>query len=65
VQTKQVVPLSELAEIVLQRSGAEMVDAELLRIGRMLVYSIRVIDQAERLSIQYYYARSGRFIGSQ
>lgn len=65
VQTHQAMPLSELSEIVHQRSGAEMVDAELLKVGQILVYAIKVIDQAERLSVQYYYARSGRYIGSE
>ncbi len=65
VQTHQALPLSELTEIVHQRSGAEMVDAELLKVGQILVYAIKVIDQAERLSVQYYYARSGRYIGSE
>jgi hypothetical protein len=65
VQTHRALPLSELAEIVQQRSGAEMVDAELLRVGQMLIYAIKVIDEAERLSVQYYYASSGRYIGSE
>ncbi len=65
VQTQQALPLSDLAAIVRQRSGAEMIDAELLKVGQMLVYAIKVIDPAQRLSVQYYYARSGRYIGSE
>jgi hypothetical protein len=65
VRTKRALPLTDLTEIVHQRSGAEMVDAELLRIDQMLVYGIKVIDPAGRLSVQYYYARSGRYIGSE
>ena len=65
VQTHQALPLSDLAAIVRQRSGAEMIDAELLMAGEMLVYAIKVIDSAQRLSIQYYYARSGHYIGSE
>ena len=65
VRTKRALPLTDLTEIVRQRSGAEMVDAELLRIDQMLIYGIKVIDPAGRLSVQYYYARSGRYIGSE
>jgi hypothetical protein len=65
VKTHRALPLSELAEIVRQRTGAEMVDVELLRVGQFLVYAIKVIDEVERLSVQYYYAGSGLYIGSE
>lgn len=65
VQAHRALPLSDLAEIVRQRSGAEVVDAELLRVGQILVYAIKVIDEVERLSVQYYYANSGLYIGSE
>ena len=64
VQTRRALPLSDLAEIVQQRSGGEMIDAELLRVGQFLVYAIKVIDEVERLSVQYYHAGSGLYIGS-
>ena len=64
VKTHRALPLSELAEIVRQRTGAEMVDVELLRVGQFLVYAIKVIDEVERLSVQYYHAGSGLYIGS-
>ncbi|MCP8887379.1 PepSY domain-containing protein [Devosia ureilytica] len=63
VRTRQALPLSDLAEIVRQRNGGEIVDAELLRVGQMLVYAIKMLDRDDRLSVQYFYARSGRPLG--
>lgn len=65
VERRQAMPLSELSNLVRERTGGEVVDADLLRVDRMFIYALRVLDGSDRLSIQYYHARSGIFIGSQ
>jgi len=65
VQARQAAPLAELAEIVRRRDGGQIVDANLLRVDDILVYAIKVLDQNSQFTVQYYYARSGRFIGSE
>lgn len=42
-----------------------MVDANLLRVDNMLVYAIKVLNPAGRLTIEYFHARSGVYIGSE
>lgn len=65
VESRQAAPLSELAKIVRERDGGEIVDANLISTGQFLVYAIKVLARDGALSVQYYYARSGRYIGSE
>ena len=65
VESRQAAPLSELAKIVRERDGGEIVDANLVSTGQFLIYAIKVLARDGALSIQYYYARSGRYIGSE
>ena len=55
--------MAVLAETVAQRGEGEIIDADLLQVGEMLVYAIKVLNQDGKLSIQYYFARTGRYIG--
>lgn len=54
-----------MTDLLRQRGGGEIVDASLLKVNDMLVYALRVIDPLGRLSIQYFHARSGVYIGSK
>lgn len=58
-------PLSAFGDVIRQRGGGEMVDANLLRVDNMLVYAIKVLDPMGRLSVEYFHARSGVYIGSE
>jgi len=48
-----------------QRAGTNVIDAEMLSIRGFLVYSIRVLRANGTVTTEYYYAQSGRFIGSE
>jgi hypothetical protein len=61
----QVAPLTDFADSIAERSGGEIVDAELLRVDGMLVYAIKVLEPSGQLATQYFHARSGVFIGVQ
>lgn len=63
VRSRRAAPLAVLAETVAQRGEGEIIDADLLQVGEMLVYAIKVLNQDGKLSIQYYFARTGRYIG--
>tara|TARA_R110000868_G_scaffold102521_3_gene282333 strand:+ start:1691 stop:2287 length:597 start_codon:yes stop_codon:yes gene_type:complete len=65
VRSRQAATLAEIAKSVKRRAGGDIIDANLLQVGRMLIYAVKVLDQSGQLSIQYYYARSGRYIGSE
>jgi hypothetical protein len=42
-----------------------MIDAQLLRVRGFMVYALRVMSPQGRVTTEYYYARSGAFIGSE
>ncbi|MHA6297420.1 PepSY domain-containing protein [Devosia sp. CAU 1758] len=65
VDARQAMPLARLGDVIRSRGGGEIVDADLVRVDRMLVYAIKVIDPLGRLSVQYFHARSGVYIGSE
>ena len=65
VRSRQAATLAEIAENVKNRAGGDIIDANLLQVGQMLIYAVKVLDEGGQLSIQYYYARSGRYIGSE
>ena len=47
------------------RSEGSVIDAELLNVQGILVYSVKVLRTDGRVTQEYYYAQSGRFIGSE
>lgn len=65
VQSHEAKPLADMVDQIGQRHGGEVIDANLLRVGQVLVYAIRVLDRNGQLTVQYYHARSGRYIGSK
>jgi hypothetical protein len=65
VESRQALPLSSFSDAIRQRGGGDMVDANLLRVDNMLVYAIKVLNPAGRLTIEYFHARSGVYIGSE
>ena len=65
VDARQAMPLASLGDVIRARGGGEIVDASLLRVDQMLVYAIKVLDPSGRLSVEYFHARSGVYIGSE
>jgi hypothetical protein len=65
VDARQAMPLAALGDVIQARGGGEIVDASLLRVDQMLVYALKVLDPLGRLSVQYFHARSGVYIGSE
>ncbi|MCF1742710.1 PepSY domain-containing protein [Paradevosia shaoguanensis] len=65
VKAGRVVSLSSLVPDLEQRSGGgELIDAELRKVDGFLVYAVKVLAADGRVTTDYYYAQSGRFIGS-
>ncbi|WP_156351765.1 MULTISPECIES: hypothetical protein [unclassified Devosia] len=65
VNAGRAVSLSSLLPDLAQRAGTNVIDAEMLSIRGFLVYSIRVLRANGTVTTEYYYAQSGRFIGSE
>ncbi len=60
VRSGKAVPLESLLPDVRANTGGEVIDAELLTVDGFLLYGIKVLTPAGRVSVQYYYANSGR-----
>lgn len=66
VKAGRVVSLSSLVPDLERRSGGgELIDAELRKVDGFLVYAVKVLAADGRVTTDYYYAQSGRFIGSE
>ena len=65
VNAGHTVSLGSLLPDVVQRTGGELIDAQLLRVDGFLVYALKVLSAEGRVTTEYYYAQSGRFIGSE
>ena len=59
------VSLSSLLPDLHARAPGEVIDAELLKVSGFLIYSVRVLRTNGQVTTEYYYAQSGRFIGSE
>jgi hypothetical protein len=65
VNRGKAVSLGSLMPELQARSEGSVIDAELLNVRGILVYSIKVLRTDGRVTQEYYYAQSGRFIGSE
>lgn len=65
VSTGKAVSLASLLPDLQERAGGEIIDAELIRVQNILVYVVKVLRLNGRVTQEYYYAQSGRFIGSE
>jgi hypothetical protein len=65
VNAGRAVSLASLLSDLQARTSGEVIDAELLRVQGMLIYSIKVLRTSGHVTQEYYYAQSGRFIGSE
>jgi len=65
VKAGQAVSLGSLLPDIEARAPGEIIDAELLNVRGFLVYAIRVLRDTGRVTTEYYYAQSGRYIGSE
>ncbi|WP_156385953.1 PepSY domain-containing protein [Devosia sp. Root685] len=65
VSAGKAVSLASLLPDLQERAVGEVIDAELLNVQNILVYSIKVLRPNGRVTQEYYYAQSGRFIGSE
>ena len=65
VSAGKAVSLASLLPDLQARAGGEVIDAELLRVQNILVYAIKVLRPDGLVTQEYYYAQSGRFIGSE
>lgn len=59
VKAGQAVSLSSLLPSVQQRTGGEIIDAQLVRTTRSLIYVVKVLTPDGHVGIEYYNARSG------
>ena len=65
VNAGRAVSLASLMPELQARSEGSVIDAELLNVQGILVYSVKVLRTDGRVTQEYYYAQSGRFIGSE
>lgn len=65
VNAGRAVSLASLMPELQARSEGSVIDAELLKVQGILVYSVKVLRTDGRVTQEYYYAQSGRFIGSE
>ena len=65
VNAGRAVSLASLMPDLQARSEGSVIDAELLNVQGILVYSVKVLRTDGRVTQEYYYAQSGRFIGSE
>jgi hypothetical protein len=65
VNAGRAVSLASLMPELQARSEGSVIDAELLGVQGILVYSVKVLRTDGRVTQEYFYAQSGRFIGSE
>lgn len=65
VSAGKAVSLSSLLPDLEERATGEVIDAELLDVQGILVYAVKVLRPNGQVTQEYYYAQSGRFIGSE
>lgn len=62
VKAGQAVSLGSLLPNVQERTGGEIIDAQLVRAEQSLIYVVKVMTPDGRVGIEYYNARSGTHI---
>jgi hypothetical protein len=62
VEDLRALPLETIATKVHETTPGEIIDAQLITVDGFLLYEVKVLD-GERLSVDYYYARSGNKVG--
>ena len=62
VKAGQAVSLASLVPNVQERTGGQIIDAQLVRKDRALIYEVKVLTPDGRVGIEYYNARSGTHI---
>lgn len=65
VKAGQAVSLGSLLPNVQQRTGGEIIDAQLVRTDRALIYAVKVLTPDGRVGMEYYDAHSGTHIEAQ
>ncbi|WEJ56897.1 hypothetical protein [Devosia sp. FJ2-5-3] len=65
VNAGQAVSLTSLMPDLQARTTGKLIDAELLNVRGFLVYAIKVLRDTGQVTTEYYYAQSGRFIGTE
>jgi uncharacterized membrane protein YkoI len=65
VNAGQAVSLGSLLPDLEARKAGDVIDAELLEVQGFLVYAVKVLRGDGQVTTEYYYAQSGRFIGSE
>lgn len=65
VKSGQAVSLASLLPNVQERTGGKIIDAQLVRTARTLIYAVKVLTPDGRVGIEYFNARSGTHIEVQ
>ncbi|WP_449397055.1 PepSY domain-containing protein [Devosia riboflavina] len=65
VSAGKAVSLTSLLPDLQERAGGEVIDAEMVNTRGILVYIVTMLRTDGRVTQEYYYAQSGRFIGSE
>jgi len=64
VRTRRALPLADILATAGPSVANELIDARLVTIRGFLVYEVKSMTGDGRVSLSYYYARSGRKVGS-
>ena len=62
VEDLRALPLETIASKVHETTPGEIIDARLITVAGFLLYEVKVLE-GERLTVDYYYARSGNKVG--
>jgi hypothetical protein len=65
VKSGQAVSLASLLPNVQERTGGKIIDAQLVRTERTLIYAVKILTPDGRVGIEYYNARLGTHIEVQ
>jgi hypothetical protein len=65
VQSGQAVPLSRIVGVLERTDGGQVIDAKLVKAGKVLLYRIKVLQRDGTVATQFYYAPTGQRIQLQ
>lgn len=60
VQSGRAVPLTTIVTDIQGRGAGQVIDAQLVQSEQFLLYAIKVLSDAGRVTTEYYYARTGQ-----
>jgi uncharacterized membrane protein YkoI len=60
MQSGAAVPLETIVRSLVDGAAGQLIDASLVQVNGFLLYQVKVLSPAGRVSTQYFYARTGQ-----